>query len=263
MSTLVMKFGGASVAAPDDFKKIASIILERKLVHQNLVVVVSAMANKTSELIALARQVNPDPPSREYDMLVSVGERISISLLAMALAAQGEKAVSFTGSQSGIMTSDEHSNAQIVEVRPHRLLPILDQGRIAIVAGFQGCSLRGEITTLGINGSDISAVAIGAALSAECVEFYKNVPGVFDKDPRVAPDSKLHSELNFDQALRIVKNEARILHPRCLKLAKKNALPLHIHSFKDPHQIGTKIYDTSLMKGKVPLYENELSHELN
>ncbi len=253
-----MKFGGASVATPEDFKKIATITLQRKLVYQRLVVVVSAMANTTSQLVDLAKKVNPDPPSREYDMLVSVGERISISLLAMALADQGESAVSFTGSQSGIMTSDEHSNARIVEVRPHRLLPILEEGRIAIVAGFQGCSLKGEITTLGKNGSDISAVAIAVALGAECVEFYKNVRGVFEKDPKNYENPKFYPELNYDQALEIVEGGGRILHPRCIELARRNGLPLHIHSFEDPKVVGTRIFDDREIRGDLPRYEDEL-----
>src|SRR3989344_5630629 len=145
---LVMKFGGASVAEAKSFLKIADLILERAKDHKEIVVVVSAMGNTTDQLLTLAREVHPHPPRRELDMLVSVGERISIALLAMALSLKGKEAVSFTGSQSGIITCENHTEAKIVDVRPYRLLPILNRGQIAIVAGFQGVSSKGEITTL-------------------------------------------------------------------------------------------------------------------
>jgi len=257
MTTRIIKFGGASVATPDHFHKIADIILERKKRHKQLVIVVSAMANATGQLVTLAKQVNEHPPSREYDMLVSVGERISISLLAMALAKRGEKAVSFTGSQSGIMTSNEHSNARIVEMRPHRLLKVLQEEHIAIVAGFQGCSIGGEITTLGMNGSDISAVALGIALGAKGVDFYKDVRGVFDSDPKLNDRARWIPELTYDEAAELVRSGGRILHPRCLELAKRNALPLHILSFQDPTLEGTRIFDSSLVLPQNPVYEEQ------
>ena len=256
----MMKFGGASVATPKHFKQIAEIIVTRKKIHNRLVIVVSAMANATKQLISLAEEVNPHPPSREYDMLVSVGERISISLLAMALAGLGEKAVSFTGSQSGIMTSDEHSNAHIVEIRPHRILKVMDEKKIAIVAGFQGCSLKGEITTLGQNGSDISAVAMGVALQASGVEFYKDVGGVYDRDPKLDSEAQLLSTLNYDEAQDIVTGGGRILHPRCLELAKRNSLPLHILSFHHPEVDGTKIFDAAVSRPCAPRLEQVHNH---
>ncbi|MFN4174875.1 MAG: aspartate kinase, partial [Parachlamydiaceae bacterium] len=175
--TLVLKFGGASVAEPEHFSKIADIILYRKKEFNNIVVVVSAMGDTTNKLIDLAKKVNPNPPRREYDMLVSVGERISISLLAMALALKGQDAISFTGSQSGIITTEEHSEARIIDVKPNRLQPHLQAGKVVIVAGFQGVSKSGEITTLGRGGSDTTAVALAVALKAEKVEFYKDVIG--------------------------------------------------------------------------------------
>ena len=143
------------------------------------------MANTTDQLFKLARNVHPNPPAREQDMLVSVGERISISLLAMALAYQGVEAVSFTGSQSGIITCEKHSDASIVDIRPKRIQKVLDEGKTAIIAGFQGVSQKGEITTLGRGGSDTSAVALAVGLGARCVEFYKDVPGIFEEDPKV------------------------------------------------------------------------------
>jgi aspartate kinase len=255
MTTIVLKFGGAAVASPDHFNKIADIALERKRGHGKLAIVVSAMANMTSQLVELAQRVNPNPPPREYDMLVSVGERISISLLAMALAAKGERAVSFTGSQSGIITCNEHSNARIVEVRPKRIIPLLDEGNIVIVAGFQGCSLGGEITTLGGNGSDISAVALAVALGAERVEFFKDVGGVYDSDPKLYPDASLISEIDYAKTLEIIRSGGRVLHPRCIELAQKNGMPMHIYSFDHPEVAGTKIFDPLTKIPEIPVFE--------
>lgn len=232
MNTLVMKFGGASVATPEHFSKIADIILSRMDQYPKVIVVVSAMGKTTDQLIDLAKKVNPDPPPREYDMLITVGERISISLLAMALARKNREAISFTGSQSGIITSDTHSEARILEVRPHRLLPCLEEGKVVIVAGFQGVSVRGEITTLGRGGSDTSAVALGVAFKAK-VEFYKDVPGIFSEDPKLNPRATLHPRLSYSQALDIVNKGAKVLHPRSIELAAKNQLPLHVMSFQE------------------------------
>lgn len=239
--TIIMKFGGASVATPESFTQVASLIIDKIRQLKRVVVVVSAMANKTDELIALARQVNPDPPKREYDMLVTVGERISIALLAMALARQGQQAMSFTGSQSGIITSSCHTEAAIIDVRPHRLLSALDAGKVVIVAGFQGVSQKGEITTLGRGGSDTSAVALGAALGASAVEFYKDVPGIFSCDPKIDAKARQLPRLSFAEALEIVNGGAKVLHPRSIVLAQKNRLPLYIRSFADDSLGGTVI----------------------
>lgn len=242
-NTIIMKFGGASVAAPESFSQVASLIIDKLRQQKRVVVVVSAMANKTDELIALARQVNPDPPKREYDMLVTVGERISIALLAMALARQGQQAMSFTGSQSGIITSSSHTEASIIDVKPHRLLPALDEGKVAIVAGFQGVSQKGEITTLGRGGSDTSAVALGVALNASVVEFYKDVPGIFSHDPKKEPTAQHLPQLSYQEALTIVNAGAKVLHPRSIMLAQKNHLPLYIRSFADDGLGGTLIQE--------------------
>lgn len=245
MKTLVMKFGGASVATPDHFIHIANIILSRKNDYQNLVVVVSAMGDTTDELIALAKKVHPEPPRRELDMLISVGERISISLLAMALARKNQEAVSFTGSQSGIITSTEHAEAKIINVKPHRILNNLSKGKVVIVAGFQGVSTEGEITTLGRGGSDTTAVALGAALQADSVEFYKDVQGIYDADPKKKNDARFFSNLTYDEALSIVESGSGVLHKRCLELAKRNQLPLIVRSFieGEASQRGTIIRD--------------------
>lgn len=230
---LILKFGGASVASAEQFSKIAEIILS-KTQEFCVIVVVSAMGDTTNQLLSLAKRVHPTPPPREQDMLVSVGERISISLLAMALHQKNKEAISFTGSQSGIITSCAHSEAEIIDVRPHRILKALEAGKIVIVAGFQGVSKEGEITTLGRGGSDTTAVALGVALGAVKVEFYKDVEGIYSEDPKSNPHAQFFPCLSFEQAIEIVEKGAKILHSRCIRLAKKNGIPLHVISFFDP-----------------------------
>ena len=233
MPTLIMKFGGASVATPSSFQRVAEIISDRAERFQKIVVVVSAMGDTTNQLIQLATQVHPSPPKRELDMLLSVGERVSISLLAMALASKGKEAISFTGSQSGIITSDDHSEAKILTVKPHRILSQLEKNKIVIVAGFQGVSLSGEITTLGRGGSDTSAVALGVALKATKVEFFKDVKGVYSEDPKKNPNALFYPELSYEKALEIMYSGSRVLHSRAVFLARKNSLPLHVLSFEN------------------------------
>lgn len=257
--TIVMKFGGAAVAEPSYFSRISDIILKRKKEYQRVVIVVSAMGDTTNRLIDLAKIVNPEPPRREYDMLVSVGERVSISLLAMALAKKNQQAFSFTGSQSGIITCDRHSDARIIDVRPHRLLSVLDRGGIAIVAGFQGVSLNGEITTLGRGGSDTTAVALGVALGAAKVEFFKDVSGVFSDDPKVNSQAEFFSVLHYEDAIKIIARGAKVLHQRCVDMARWNGLPLHVRSFCDfnPDLLqGTLIFDSNQRKLTHPIYES-------
>lgn len=191
-------------------------------------------------------------------MLISVGERISISLLAMALASKNHHAVSFTGSQSGIITCPQHSEAKIIDVRPHRLHPVLDSGSVAIVAGFQGVSKNGEITTLGRGGSDTSAVAIAAALGASKVEFYKDVDGVFSADPKRDHTARQFPNLTYDEALQIASNGAKVLHPRAVLLGQRNKLPLHVRSFVNflvDEQFGTMIEEIGAQRPEKPLYE--------
>lgn len=255
-----MKFGGAAVANPQQFSRIAEIILYRHIEYKQIAVVVSAMGDTTDQLISLAKQVNPEPPRREYDMLVSVGERISISLLAMALSAKNHQAVSFTGSQSGIITCGQHSDARIIDVRPHRLIPVLESGSVVIIAGFQGVSLKGEITTLGRGGSDTSAVALAAALGAAKVEFYKDVPGVFSADPKKDPKAVMHSDLTYEQALHIINDGAKVLHSRSVALAERNGIPLHVMSFQEFQpgiDSGTVISDCVSKRSVQPIYEEE------
>lgn len=230
--SLVLKFGGAAVSSPERFTEIAEIIRLRAQTGVPLVVVVSAMGETTDELIALAHKVHPAPPKRELDMLLSVGERISISLLAMALDRAGLSAVSFTGSQSGIITSNEHADARIIEVRPQRIIKCLGEGKIAIVAGFQGMSLKsGDITTLGRGGSDTTAVALAAALQARHVEFFKDVQGIFSKDPKQHQDARKFAQLSFAEALQITRAGAQVLQPRCIEIAERNNIPLWVLPF--------------------------------
>jgi len=254
MNTLIMKFGGASVATPQHISQIADLILEKKRQNQHIVTVVSAMGDTTDQLIALAKEVHPNPPRREYDMLVTVGERISISLLAMALARKNQEAVSFTGSQSGIITSPDHSEAKIVDVRPRRLIENLDQDKVVIVAGFQGVSTKGEITTLGRGGSDTTAVALGVALKASKVEFYKDVPGVYQEDPKLNPHASFFLELTYGKALDLMNGDQGVLHSRCLQLAEKNGLPLYVRSFCLENK-GTLIQDKDCELSAEQYYE--------
>lgn len=257
-NTLVIKFGGASVATPEQFSYIADLIIAKRAEYARIVVVVSAMKGKTDELIQLAQQIHPYPPQREYDMLISVGERISMSLLAMALCLKNQEAVSFTGSQSGIITCERHSQAHIIDVRPQRIESSLDQGKIVIVAGFQGVSLDKEITTLGRGGSDTTAVALGVALRAPKVEFLKDVPGVFNCDPQKEKNAQCFSEMTYETALGIVENGSKILHARAIHLAAKNGLPLHVRSFISSYNShpGTLIFDQQKKYLEVPVYES-------
>lgn len=237
---IVMKFGGASVASTLSFKKIAEIIAYRIRTERcPVAVVISAMANTTDQLLDLAKQVHPNPPKREQDMLVSVGERISISLLAMALSLLGIEAVSFTGSQSGIITDERHAEARIIDVRPRRILEALHAGKVAIIAGFQGVSRTGEITTLGRGGSDTSAVALAAALQAPCVDFYKDVDAIYESDPKKASDPKKLVALEYCEAKALAASGAKILHLRSIELAHKNNIQLTVRSFHVPEKVGT------------------------
>ncbi len=240
-NTLVMKFGGASVATPEHLSHVADVIIARSQDYERLVVVVSAMGSTTNELVALAQKVNPNPPTREYDMLVTVGERISIALLAMALEGKGRRAVSFTGSQAGVITCSAHANAKIIDVRPKRLLPYLAKGYVVVVAGFQGVSTEGEITTLGRGGTDTTAVALGVALGADRVEFYKDVPGIFNEDPKANSQALLHTHLSYQQAYELTSSGAKVLHPRSVVLAQRNNLRLHVRSFMQLDAPGTWI----------------------
>lgn len=237
-SLLVMKFGGAALKNLCHLVTAADIILERKRHYPRIVVVVSAMGKMTDELMTLASQISPNPPRREQDMLISVGERISMALLAIALKEKGCKAVSLTGSQSGIITCQRHMEATIQHVEPTRIVDVLAQGNIAIVAGFQGVSTSREITTLGRGGSDLTAVALAVALEAKKVEFYKDVAGVYSEDPQKNARARLFSHLSYKEALAFAKQSSFVLHARAIILASKNHILLHVLTFKRVEERG-------------------------
>lgn len=255
-STLVLKFGGAALATSELIGTISEIIEAKKARTDHVAVVVSAMGKTTDELLALAHAIHPLPPKRELDMLISVGERISMALLAMALSKRGIQAVSFTGSQSGIITSCEHNNAKIVDVRPKRIQKAFEQNQVVIVAGFQGVSTNGEITTLGRGGSDTTAVALGIALQAAHIEFFKDVPGIFSSDPKTSTTAIQLSQATYDDVLHILEQGGRILHPRAVCMAKAHSIPLHIRSFYDPIDgQKTLVFDNEMTRLKTPVYE--------
>ncbi len=217
---IVQKYGGSSVADPDRLRQVAQRVSDTVRNGNRVVVVVSAMGKTTDQLIALAKSVSSAPPRRELDMLMSSGERISMALLAMALSELGHDAISFTGSQSGILTNDRHSGARIIEIRPIRILDELDRDRVVIVAGFQGMSYKREVTTLGRGGSDTTAVALAAALGADC-EIYSDVDGVYSADPRVVSDAKHLPELGYRQMQELADHGAKVLNAQAVEWAQR------------------------------------------
>lgn len=241
MSTCIMKFGGAAMADIHRFSSLARLIETRKKVFERIVVVVSAMGQTTNKLMELAYSIHPKPPSRELDMLVTAGERVSMSLLAMALDMRGIKAQSFTGSQAGIVTTEAHTDAEILELRPQRVIKALDQKKIVIVAGFQGVSFKKEITTLGRGGSDTSAVALAVCLGAESVEFYKDVPGIGKANPKKNSKTQIFPSLSYGEALEIVGEGAEVLHSKALKWAESHGVVLEIRPFYEPEKVGTRV----------------------
>ena len=230
MQLLVQKYGGTSVANTDRILDVARRIAEAKAAGYRLVVVVSAMGDTTDELLALARRITPKPSPREVDMLLTAGERISMALLSMALDRLGHAAISFTGSQSGIITDGQHADAKILDVRGTRIREALELGRIVIVAGFQGVSAEREITTLGRGGSDTTAVALAAALGAVRCEIYTDVDGVYTADPRVVPGAAKLDALSYDEMLELASSGAKVLHSRCVEVARRFGVPLYVLS---------------------------------
>jgi len=234
---VVQKYGGSSVADADGIKRVAQRIAATKRAGYDVVVVVSAMGDTTDELIDLAEQVSPLPSPRELDMLLTAGERISMALLAMGIGNLGLDARSFTGSQAGVITTEEHGKAKIIDVTPGRIVQALEEGAIAIVAGFQGVSQNTKnITTLGRGGSDTTAVALAAALKAEVCEIYSDVDGVFTADPRIVPTARKISKLAYEEMLEMAASGAKILHLRCVEYARRFNLPIHVRSSFSKHE---------------------------
>ena len=239
MALVVQKYGGSSVADAEGIKRVAKRIAATKQAGNQVVVVVSAMGDTTDELIELANEVSPSPPGRELDMLLTSGERISMALLAMAIATLGMEARSFTGSQAGVITDDVHGRARIIDVTPGRISSALAEGAIPIVAGFQGVSQNTkDITTLGRGGSDTTAVALAAALNADVCEIYTDVDGVFTEDPRLVRGARRIPKITYEEMLEMAACGAKVLIPRCVEYARRYNLPIHVRSsFSD--KIGT------------------------
>ena len=235
MALIVQKYGGSSVADAEGMKRVAARIVATKKAGNQVVVVVSAMGDTTDELIDLANQVSPIPPGRELDMLLTAGERISMALLAMAINNLGFEALSFTGSQAGVITDSTHGKARIIDVTPGRIREAIDSGSIAIVAGFQGISQdTNDITTLGRGGSDTTAVALAAALEADVCEIYTDVDGIFSADPRAIPAARKLTTVTYEEMLELAAAGAKVLHLRCVEYARRYNLPIHVRSSFSP-----------------------------
>jgi len=234
MALIVQKYGGSSVADVECMKRVAGRIKTTADAGNSVVVVVSAMGKTTDRLVQLAREVHADPSDREYDMLLSTGEQISISILAMALHDLGLKAVSMTGPQAGFITDDAHTKAKIMDMKPVRVQRMLDEGNIVIIAGFQGLSPSGDISTLGRGGSDLSAVAMAATLKADKCQIFTDVEGVYTTDPRVVPEAAKLDEVAYDEMLELASLGAKVLQARSVEFAKKYGVVIEVlSSFTD------------------------------
>jgi aspartate kinase len=230
MAIVVQKYGGSSVADVERLGRVADKVVAARAAGDDVVVVISAMGKTTDQLLALAKQVDETPPRRELDMLLTTGERVSMALLSMAIQKRGVDAISFTGSQSGIITNDRHFDARIIEVRPHRIEDELARSRVVIVAGYQGMSYRREITTLGRGGSDTTAIALAAALGAARAEIYSDVDGVYTADPRVVPDARHVPELTYEQMQEMAEAGAKVLNAQAVEFARKARIAIHARS---------------------------------
>jgi aspartate kinase len=234
MKIIVQKFGGTSVGSVDKIKSVAHRILRTKASGAQMVVVVSAMGHTTDQLVDLAKAITRKPSRREMDMLLSTGEQVSIALLSMAIQEQGEKAISMTGLQSGIITDSNYSMAKITEIRTQRLLSHLRDGQVVIVAGFQGVSQDSEITTLGRGGSDTTASALAVALKAQCCEIYTDVAGVYTSDPDLVLQARKLDYISYEEMVELAGAGAQVLHPRSVEIAMKYGVPIHVRpSYSD------------------------------
>lgn len=248
MGIIVQKFGGTSVADPQKIHNVANAVIKEKENGNDVVVVVSAMGHTTDYLIKLAKEVTPTPDSREMDMLLSTGEQVSIALLAMAIQSHGYKAVSMNGQQVGIITENIHSKARIINIKTEKLQKNLQEGNIIVVAGFQGVTPEGEITTLGRGGSDTSAVAIAAALNADRCDIYTDVDGVYATDPRIVPNIQKTEIISYEEMLELARVGANVLHPRSVETAKQFNVPLRVRSSFKLDNLGTLIIGVENME---------------
>lgn len=248
MGIIVQKFGGTSVADPQKIHNVANAVIKEKENGNDVVVVVSAMGHTTDYLIKLAKEVTNNPNSREMDMLLSTGEQVSIALLAMAIQSHGYKAISMNGQQVGIITECIHSKARIVDIKTEKLQKNLKEGNIIVVAGFQGVTPQGEITTLGRGGSDTSAVAIAAALKADRCDIYTDVEGVYATDPRIVPNIQRTDVISYEEMLELASLGANVLHPRSVETAKQFNVPLRVRSSFKLDNLGTLIIGVENME---------------
>ncbi len=250
MGIVVQKFGGTSVADPECIKRVAKKVIQCKQQGNDVVVVVSAMGRSTNQMIALAKEISANPSPREMDMLLTTGEQVTISLMAMAIEDLGYKAMSFTGGQAGIMTDEFFGKGKIRSIDTQRMKRKLDEGVILVVAGFQGMTTDGEITTLGRGGSDTTAVALAAALQADVCEIYTDVDGVYTTDPRVVPEARKLDFISYDEMLEMASLGAAVLQPRSVEYAKQYDVKIHVRSsFHD--QEGTIVREVSKMEKNV------------
>jgi aspartate kinase len=246
VALIVQKYGGSSVANAESIKRVAKRIAEARRAGDSVVVVVSAMGDTTDELVDLAHEISPVPPTRELDMLLTAGERISMALLAMAIANLGVEARSFTGSQAGVITDDSHGRARIIDITPGRIRSALADGAVAVVAGFQGVAQNSkDVTTLGRGGSDTTAVALAAALGADVCEIYTDVDGVFTADPRIATSARKIERISYDEMLELAASGAKVLAVRCVEYARRYGVPVHVRSSFSGH-VGTLVTDAPL-----------------
>ena len=250
---IVQKFGGTSVADTEKIKHVAEVVMAERSLGNDVVVVVSAMGHTTDHLVKLANEISETPPSRELDMLLSTGEGISIALLAMALETAGCKAVSMNAMQVGIITENIHSKARIVDIKTDKLKKHLQEGKVVVVAGFQGVTEDGEITTLGRGGSDTSAVALAAALGAERCDIYTDVEGVYTTDPRIVPNASRLEEVSYEEMLELARVGANVLHPRAVETAKQFNVPLRVRSSFKLENKGTLIVGVDDMELHKPV----------
>jgi aspartate kinase len=234
MSIVVQKYGGSSVADAQKLKRVAERVMLTRASGHDVVVVVSAMGDTTDNLLALAKTISPNPDRRELDMLLSAGERISMALLSMAIRELGGDAISFTGSQSGIITNDRHVDARIIEVRPYRVEDELARGKIVVVAGYQGVSYRKEITTLGRGGSDTTAVAMAAALGAEWCEICSDVDGIYTADPRIVSQARRIPALSYEESQELAESGAKVLNAQAVEFAKEKGISIYARATASP-----------------------------
>jgi aspartate kinase len=274
VAIVVQKYGGSSVADLENIARVAGVVARTRQAGQDVVVVVSAMGKSTDNLLALARNMTAlakndadprmvEPPRRELDMLLSTGERVTMALLSIALHARGIDAISFTGSQSGIITNDRHFDARIIEVKPHRIEDELARGRIVIVAGYQGMSYRREVTTLGRGGSDTTAVALTAALGAERCEIYSDVDGVYSADPHSVADARHLPEVDYAIMQQMAESGAKVMHARAVEWAEKHRITIHARKTSDFARAGsgaeTRIQRTSALGSAAIVVDRKLA----